>query len=251
MKTIDEIRAELEAELRLRKDEIALVTAALAALDGVTVAAEWALPPAMEDDAYLPPKKASDVQVPDAEAQRVHDAIDDELHRGEPRRKGRKRQGLTAAARDAIVKIGKKSGDVTVEAVKTEMDCSLTWARVQLRLAEEKGIVEQVGETQPGRTVVFRYVVPSAQAAARVRLETKRKVLREGSAPVPGTGRTSSDSKYRREVAKAAKAAGVPVSNTKSGHMIVGETGSSVAVSKSNSGRRGANVAAAIKRQAS
>jgi DNA-binding Lrp family transcriptional regulator len=211
MKTIDEIRAELAHQLRARKDEARLITAALLALDG---------------------EEVDDLQF-------AEDAIDQEAHGGEQKPKGMS-PALTTGARDAIVRL--KDGPITVVALEDELGCSKSWARYMLRAAEAKGMVELTAG-KLGVEKVWRYVVPSAQAAARAR----HAVTQEASVkPVPGTGRKTHDSKNRREVAKAAAAAGVPVTTTRSGHMKVGtET-----VSKSGSGRRRANVDAAIRRQA-
>jgi hypothetical protein len=241
-KSLEEIRAELQVQLRARQKEIGLITGALYAL-GVGVDELADLTRCVMDPADREmPVKASDVHVPEEEAQRVHDEIDQEAHGGEKRRK--RSHTLTADARDGILAL--KNEAITIVALKDKLDCSKTWARVQMNAAEEKGMVELTagGDGTLGVEKVWRYVVPSAQAAARSRYAATKKSGRDCS--VPGTGKRKHDSKNKREVAKKAVAAGVPVTHTKSGHMKVGtET-----VSKSGSGRRRKNVEAAIKRQA-
>jgi hypothetical protein len=248
MKTLDEIRAELEEQLRARQGEVNLIRAALAAmespqaaLDELDAAYDELLSGGAGEAGWLPPPvKLSDVQVPEAEAQRVHDELDHEAHGGEKSHS----EALTTKARDAILIVKtNKGGVVTVETLQAQLECSKTWARVQLRAAEAKGMVEQIGEFERGKTMEFRYVVPSAQAAARSRHAVKSRRDRA----VPGTGRQSNDTKNKRELKKIAKDAGVPVTETKGGHTKIGNR----TVSKTGSGRRRANVEAEIRRQAS
>jgi hypothetical protein len=192
------------------------------------------------DDYLPPPVKLSDVQVPEDEAQHVHDELDKEAHGGEKSRS----EPLTTAARDAILIVKtNKGGLVTVETLQAQLECSKTWARMQLRAAEAKGMVEQITEYVPGKTMEFRYVVPSAQAAAR----SRHAATKSRDRAVPGTGRKTHDTKNKRELKKMAEDAGVPVKETKGGHTVIGKR----SVSKTGSGRRRANVEAEIRRQAS
>lgn len=247
MKTIDEIRAELKEGLRARQHECDLLRNAIAAL--IDPGSLPSLTDIWAEDDVATPRPASQVEIPPEEAKHVHDELDHEAHAGETVPWG-DRQKLQASARDAIVKSPKKWPDLylTAKLLAGEMGSSVSWARTQLKAAERRGIVEPVNEPKPGVEQRWQYVVPSAQAAARVRARGR---LMAKSKPVPGTGKgpkVSGDKDIRKQAVAAAKA-GAEVRRTGSGHVVTGRPGDSQALS--GRGRQKKNAEAAVRRQAS